>query len=260
MSRGSFRTLPTRDVAIRTLGIFLFGVLIGCRATTENVMTYGGQLPRPQRIVVYDFTATPGDVQLQSGLGGRIKESMREAEGTSIAEQQTKLQQDIAKLMTTQLVQEIRKLGLPVESAEMAGPVTEGQLSIEGQFLTIDEGNQTRRLVIGFGAGASHVRIAVQVLETIAGQHRLVEDFYTNANSSRKPGFGPMAGVGAAAGAATAVTAGVGLGTTAIMGAQDAESDTKQAAVAITKELARFFAKQSWITAEEAERYHRLMP
>ena len=54
-------------------------------------------------------------------------------------------------------------------------------MSIEGQFLTIDEGNQTRRLVIGFGAGASHVRIAVQVLETIAGQHRLVEDFYTNA-------------------------------------------------------------------------------
>jgi len=37
-------------------------------------------------------------------------------------------------------------------------------------------------------------------------------------------------------------------------------SDTKQAAVAITKELARFFAKQNWITAEEAERYHRLMP
>ena len=139
----------------------------------------------------------------------------------------------------------------------MAGPVTEGQLSIEGQFLTIDEGNRTRRLVIGFGAGASHVRIAVQMLETTAGQHRLVEDFYTNASSSRKPGFGPMAGVGAAAGAATAVTAGVGLGTTALMGPQDAESDTKQAAVAITKELARFFAKQSWITAAQAQRYHR---
>ena len=68
-------------------------------------------------------------------------------------------------------------------------------MSIEGQFLTIDEGNRARRLVIGFGAGASHVRIAVQMLETIAGQHRLVEDFYTNASSSRKPGFGPMAGV-----------------------------------------------------------------
>ena len=42
------------------------------------------------------------------------------------------------RLMTAQLVQEIGKLGLPVESAEQAGPVTEGQSSIEGQFLTID--------------------------------------------------------------------------------------------------------------------------
>jgi hypothetical protein len=257
MRSGSFRTLQTRAVAIRSLSLFVLSFLSGCRATTENVVTYGGQLPRPQRIVVYDFTSTPGDVQLQSGLGGRIKESMREAEGASLAEQQTKLQQDLMRLMTAQLVQEIGKLGLPVESAETAGPVTEGQLSIEGQFLTIDEGNRTRRLVIGFGAGASHVRIAVQMLETIAGQHRLVEDFYTNASSSRKPGFGPMAGVGAAAGAATAVTAGVGVGTTALMGPQDAESDTKQAAVAITKEVARFFAKQGWITAEQAERYHR---
>jgi len=258
--RSIFRTSQALTVAIRALGILGLAMLMGCRAATENVVAYSGQLPRPQRIVVYDFTSTPADVQLQSGLGGRIKESLREAEGTSVGEQQTKLQQDIMRLMTAQLVQEIGKLGLPVESAEMAGPVTEGQLSIEGQFLTIDEGNQTRRLVIGFGAGASHVRVAVQVLETIAGQHRLVEDFYTNANSSRKPGFGPMAGVGAAAGAARSATAGIGVGTTAIMGSQDAEGDTKEAAVAISKELARFFAKQNWITAEEAERYHRLMP
>ena len=48
---------------------------------------------------------------------------MREAEGASLAEQQTKLQQAIMRLMTAQLVQEIGKLGLPVESAENAGPV-----------------------------------------------------------------------------------------------------------------------------------------
>ena len=77
---GLFETLQTRAVAIRALGILVVSVvLIGCRATTENVMTYGGQLPRPQRIVVYDFTSTAGDVHLQSGLGGQIKESMKEA-------------------------------------------------------------------------------------------------------------------------------------------------------------------------------------
>ena len=82
--------------------------------------------------------------------------------------------------MTTQLVQEIRKLGLPVESAEMAGPVTEGQLSI-GQFLTIRRGQSNAAPRDWVWRGASHVRIAVQMFETIAGQHRLVEDFYTNA-------------------------------------------------------------------------------
>jgi len=69
-----------------------------------------------------------------------------------------------------------------------------------------------------------------------------------------------MAGVGAAAGAARSATAGIGVGTTAIMVHRMQRGDTKQAAVAITMELARFFAKQRWITAEEAERYDRLMP
>jgi len=80
---------------------------------------------------------------------------MREAEGASLAEQQTKLQQDIVRLMTAQLVQENRKFGLPVDQQTLADPVTEGQLSIEGQFLTLYEGNQTRRLVIGLGAGGA---------------------------------------------------------------------------------------------------------
>src|ERR1051326_2072241 len=154
----------------------------GCRTTTEDVMSYGGQLPRPHRIVVYEFTSTPGEAQLESGLGGRLKEELRAMEGTSVSEQQLNLQQEIARTMTAQLVQEIRKLGLPVEAAAIAGPVNEDQLSIEGQFLTIDERNKTRRLVVGLGAGASHVRVAVQVFETVSGQNRLVEDFYTNAS------------------------------------------------------------------------------
>jgi hypothetical protein len=39
------------------------------------------------------------------------------------------------------------------------------------------------------------------------------------------------------------------------MGPQDAESDTRRAATAIAKEPARFFARQGWISAEQAERY-----
>ncbi len=241
-----------RSLAMSGLAISVLALVTGCRATTQDVVTYGGQLPRPQLVVVHDFTSLPGEVQLDTGIASRLREQAMQ--GTPLNEQQVQLRQKVTAIMSAQLVQEVRKLGMPAQSASMSTPVQGPTLSIEGQFLTIDEGNRTRRLLIGLGVGASHVRVAVQVFETVDGQHRLVEDFYTNARSSRKPGFGPLAGVGAATGAAAETTA-VGVGTGVAMGPQDAESDTKQAAVAITKQLAQFFARQGWITAEQAERY-----
>src|SRR5262245_35370893 len=153
----------------RTVAGFVVLVLLaitGCRATTENVSTYATQLPRPQLIVVHDFVTRPGEVHLQSGLIGRLKEEVSASQGTPVAEQEAKLQDEITRIMTVQLVQEIGKLGLPATSAAAAGAVTGPVISVEGQFLTIDEGNRARRLLIGLGAGASHVRTAVQVFET----------------------------------------------------------------------------------------------
>jgi len=243
-----------------SLGLAVLVLVVGgCRTSTQDVMTYSGRLPRPQLIVVHDFTSMPSQVQLDTGVIGRLRERLQAGEGDSLTQQQIELRQKVTAIMTAQLVQEISKLGMAAQPATTMSGVPGPILSIEGQFLTIDEGNRTRRLVIGLGAGASHVRVAVQVLQTIDGQQRLVEDFYTSAHSSRKPGFGPMAGAGAATGAAAGTTAAVGVGADVVMGPQDAENDTKQAAIAVAKQLAQFFAQQGWITPEQAERY-RLIP
>ena len=110
-----------------------------------------------------------------------------------------------------------------------------------------DQGNRLRRVVVGFGAGASEVRTLVQVFETTSDGRRLVEDFYATVKSSRKPGFGPMAGVGAAAGHAVtsaAVSTGVGIATAH---SQTVEGDAKNTADEITKVLKKFFVEQGWI-------------
>ena len=154
---------------------------------------------------------------------------------------------------TATLVDEIRKLGLRAEPAAVASPGAGTTLSIEGQVLSINEGNKTRRLIIGFGAGASEVRTLTQVYEVTGGAHRLVDDFYTTAKSSRKPGVGPMGGAGAAAGRAAtsaAVSGGVGL---ASERSQTAEADAQHAAREIAKELAKFFVEQRWITQDQAD-------
>jgi hypothetical protein len=201
-------------------------------------------LPRPQLIVVHDFGVTAAAVALDSAIGARALEAVK---GEPEVQAHIKIGDEVAKVLTENLVKEIGKLGIPTVAAAKAAPVAGPSLQIEGQFLTVDQGNRLRRAVIGFGAGASEVRTMVQVFETTNEGRRLVEDFYTTAKSSRKPGFGPMAGAGAAIGTAAtsaAVSGGVGIATAH---SQTVEGDAKNTAEEIVKELRKFFAEQGWI-------------
>ena len=228
---------------IAVAGLALAG-LAGCARTSVeqgNVKALG--LPRPQLIIVHDFGVSASAVALDTAIGSRLLEAVK---GNPEADEQLKIGQEVAKVVTENLVKEISKLGIPAVEAAKATPVAGPSLSIEGQFVTVDQGNRLRRAVVGFGAGASEVRTMVQVFETMNDGRRLVEDFYTTVKSSRKPGFGPMAGAGAAVGGATsvAVSAGVGLATAH---SQTVEGDAKNTADEIVKVLKKFFAEQGWI-------------
>ncbi len=56
-------------------------------------------------------------------------------------------------------------------------------LEIRGQFVSLDQGNRTKRNVIGLGAGRSDVQTYVQVyMETPRG-YSLVEEFNTDVEA-----------------------------------------------------------------------------
>src|SRR6267142_4253448 len=164
--------------------------MAGCaRVSTEHVQKTTDRLAKPALILVHDYEVSPDEVQLDSALSSRVKRAVR---GTPKTEVQLEVEQEVSRTLTTTLVDEIRKLGSPAEPARMASPVAGRTLSIEGQIVSIDEGNKAKRLVIGLGSGASEVRTLTQVYEVTTGEgHHLLEDFYTTAKSSRKPGFGP---------------------------------------------------------------------
>jgi len=228
-------------------------VMAGCaRVSTEHVQKSIDVLPRPQLILVHDYRVSPDEVQLDSALSSRVKRAVK---GTPKTEDQLTVEQEVSRVLTTTLVDEIRKLGIPADSATMASPVAGPILSIEGQIVSIDEGNKAKRLVIGFGSGASEVRTLTRVHEvTSADGDHLVEDFYTTTKSSRKPGLGPMAGMGAAAGlAASHVAAAGGVGVATSL-SQTVEADVKHGAKQIAKELAKLFVEQGWITQKQADK------
>ena len=240
--RGNWRS--GRVVGAVVVGLALLGVSSCGRTSVENVDVRATALPRPQLVVVHDFGVSADAVALDRALGARVLEAVK---NEPEIQAHRKVGEEVAKVLTETLVKEIGKLGIPAVAAANATPVAGPSLQIEGQFVTVDEGNRLRRAVIGFGAGASEVRTMVQVFETTNEGRRLVEDFYTTAKSSRKPGFGPMAGAGAAVGTAAtsaALSAGVGVATAH---SQTVEGDAKNTADEIVKVLKQFFAEQGWI-------------
>jgi len=246
---GSIVSSPAARLALAAMTLT---VMAGCaRVSTEQVEESTDRLPRPQLILVQDYQVSRDEVKLDSAISSRVERAIK---GTPEAEDQLEVEQKVSRALTATMVNEIRKLGLRAEPAAMASPVAGPTLSIEGQIVSINEGNKAKRLVLGFGAGASEVRTLTQVYEVTAGDgHRLVEDFYTTVKSSRKPGFGPMAGVGAAAGgmASAAAAGGVGVATSL---SQTVEADVQHGAKQIAKELAKLFVQQGWIAQEQADR------
>ena len=218
--------------------------LAGCGSTkvTTQMTDISGPLPRPDRVLVYDFVVSPEDVKLDRGLSARAIDA---AKGTSRTEQEIQTGQAVASALSEHLVKEIRKLGLDAERAAGPPPQQGSDLAIAGQFLSIDEGNRTERVVIGLGAGRTDVQAEVQLHQN----GLVVEQLVTEAKSGRKPGAAETMGAGAAAGnlaVSAAVTAGV-TGADEAFGAT-VEADAARTAKKLAEQLKPFFVREGWIS------------
>jgi len=95
-------------------------VMAGCaRVSTEHVQKSIDVLPRPQLILVHDYRVSPDEVQLDSALSSRVKRAVK---GTPKTEDQLKVEQEVSRVLTTTLVDEIRKLGIPAEAGDDGVP------------------------------------------------------------------------------------------------------------------------------------------
>jgi Domain of unknown function (DUF4410) len=218
----------------------------GC-APTQVQSTYqrDAAMPRPAQVLVYDFAVTPQDVQLDRGLSAQVVEM---AKGTSRTEQEIQLGHKAARALTNELVERINAMGLPAKRAYGAPSDWVSALLIEGQFVSIDEGNRTERAVIGLGAGRSSVQTLVQVYHTRDARLVRLEEFETAAASGYKPGAAETMGMGAAAGTLAVSAAVTAAGTVAseAFGA-NVEADAERTATDVAEKLEAYFAQQGWI-------------
>jgi len=233
---------------------FVF-LLIGCAAATitpQEPATTTGAIQRPDKIVVYDFSVSAEEVTENQGILQKAYRAVAQKDEEQQDADKLETGREAAHTLSEDLVKQLRELGFNAENLPRGTPAGGNALIIDGQFLSADEGNRARRLVIGFGAGASKLETQVTVSQvSAAGVANQVLSFKTHADSGKIPGAAVTMGAGAAAQGASAATAVTGAAKAyGSMLSTLADKTAKQ----ITAYLSQYFATQGWISSDQAQK------
>jgi hypothetical protein len=189
-----------------------------------------------------------GRAARRHGLRADDRTDHERGQGTSRTAQEIKIGHAVANAVAAELVTLIRGDGLPAQRA-LGWPARQGNtLMIKGQFTSIDEGNRTERVLIGFGTGRTSVQANVQLYELTPEGSHTVETLRADSRSGYKPGMAMMLGVGVLAGNVVAST--VASGTVSVGGElswETVQADGKRLAKNIARSLGQLFVNQGWI-------------
>jgi hypothetical protein len=202
------------------------------------------QLPPPDRVLVYNFAVTPQEVQLDA-VGSAITSTL---DGTADSQQEQQIGHKVADALAKRLVSDIQNMGLDAERASGPLPSAGTDLLILGQLVSIDQGNEAERVIIGLGAGRSDVEARVQVYQSTSDKRIPVETLEGTAKSSLMPGAAETLGVGGLTGhllVSVAITAGSQVANQTL--SANVESEAGRLADSISDQLESLFMAQGWI-------------
>jgi hypothetical protein len=222
----------------------VLGLSVGCtKAGVQNIREDRSvSLPRPARVIVFDFDTGAADVVVSTSP----LRSARRATGLSVQEPDL-LGDAVADALARRLVADVGAIGLPAERAARAALPAVNDVVIQGQFVRIDEGSQTRRLLLGFGVSGTELRTQVEIFQVTAAGWRPIQQFDTVATGSRLPAMGPVLAAGAVAG--NVVGSATGTSAPGVLGDDlrvSIDADARRTSEQISKRLSELSSAQRW--------------
>jgi hypothetical protein len=234
--------------AISCAMALLFVAACGQTGVRNIKLTQEKNLPRPSRILIADFAVSEREVTEYQGIM-RQQPSVKDP-----VQRERQIAADVKDALAEEVVEGLLKLGFNVERVSRGTRATAQDLLIDGYFFTVDEGSPLRRLVVGFGSGASTVDAQVYVYQ--GEDARKLLEFATHSDSGKLPGSAPMLGAGAVA--QGGVTAGMVVANATVSGVKTYKSDVARMAAAsgdqAVRYLSEFFAKQGWIRPDQVRK------
>ena len=158
--------------------------LVGCASTkvTDRQTYQHARIPRPDRILVYDFATTYADLPSWSEPARRHDATM-----TPASDEVTEKGRELGAKVANNLVEEIREMGLPATSAE-GQTLRPGDVMIVGYFESIDEGSAAKRIVLGFGSGGANLKTQVEGYQMTEQGPRELGSLDVDSGAGKSPG------------------------------------------------------------------------
>jgi len=158
----------------------------GCATTSMSPQqSYGGpKLAKPGRILVYSFVADASQVdagtQSENGYGAPSHQATPE---------ELSVGRELGQKVASRLVEEINDMGMRAEVGDTAAPANVGDIILQGQFASIDEGSAAKRLVVGFGSGKAELKTFVQGYVMTTQGPRRVGGGTVDSGGGKSPGL-----------------------------------------------------------------------
>jgi ethanolamine utilization microcompartment shell protein EutS len=151
-------------------------------------------LPKPHKVLIQDFAVPARQVTTDESIAGELHRDVMLRHGVDEDSSPEVLAQQVQAAFAKTLANELKKVNIqtvnvPTQKISSAnGPGYGSDLVVTGEFVAINEGDETKRIMIGFGRGASHIKTHVTVSSVTQGHSTVVMELNLSSESGKKPG------------------------------------------------------------------------
>jgi hypothetical protein len=175
--------MKTHNAIIVWLAIVL--LTAGCASTkvTQRDEIVTGKIPRPDTIWVRDFVATPDGVPPESVLAEHDFEH-----STPQTAKQVAFGREVGEEIATQLAARINEMGMHAERTPVEPKARINDIILRGYLVSIARGSAAERIAIGFGAGTSEMKVAMEGFQVTPQGLRKLGSGSTDSTGGKAPG------------------------------------------------------------------------
>ena len=208
------------------------------KITPVAVYTGSSPLPKPQKILVYDFAVNPDDVQVDKMQAMRPRHLITGDKTTD------KVAASAGKKYYLELSKALEKTGIPVEHAATGTAPSDNAMVVQGSFTSLKEGTKAERDTIGMGTGSANVQTKVDVHLKTPTDTVLLSQFQTDTSAAK--GAGSVVPVAAGMNPASAVAK-----STITDRRKTLNAYASKTADATAKEIFKAMAAQGWVKTND---------